>query len=403
MMNPVKTQRPFLLVLALVTVFLSSVQADEVEDAEKEEQARQESFRAGFAAIVDDLNNGSLERFTSAVDPEDMLDRIYGLRLIDQKVKKQFGENIEGSFAGLIQSGVVPKKGVPESGLKVRLLGVESRGTLGRAVVRFDLEKQQFSYHEYDLRLGKNNKVIIVDWTDFLAGMTFSESIGRFLVMQAPSKSALRKLLDFQNVNERELFQFGELMKSARDRRLDRYLEIRNAMHARFQRQRIIVETSVSLAKEVRNRREMVAALQIMAEHFPEEPLYSLMLLDHFFPSKKLAEGSAALQRLSDRLDFEDAAMSARLSAVSLAMGNAADAVAYADVALAHEPTLELAWISAFSARAALSDFAAAVEAASKLEAEFGRDLDPETLGKSQSYAQLLNSPDYKRWREALN
>ena len=72
------------------------------------------------------------------------------------------------------------------------------------------------------------------------------------------------------------------------------------------------------------------------------------------------------------------------------------------NAALALEPTLELAWISAFSAHVALSDFVAAVAAARKLEAEFGRDFDPETLGKIKSYAQLLESGEYKGWRESL-
>jgi hypothetical protein len=368
------------------------------EDAEKEEATRQAAFQSGMQRIVDDLNAGSTDVFINAIDQADLLDRIYGLRLIDQRVKKQIREGLPQSLLRYVTASLP----VTDESVKVTLLGVESRGDRGRAVVRFDLPKTSFNYHEYDLRLNGDGTVIVRDWTDFLDGSLFTESVGQSMVMAAPGKPAARKLLDFANVSENELFQFAELLKAARDRKLDRYLTIRDGMQERFQRQRIVVETNVHLARQVRKRRSMIAGLVIMANYYPDEPLYSLMLLDLYFPTRKYEEAFQALQALSDRLDVDDAAMLARLSATALVMEKPQDAVDYADAALALEPTLELAWISAFSARAALSDFAGAVEAAKKLKAEFGRDFDPTTLGKIQSYAQLLDSSEYKGWRESL-
>ena len=388
--------RHFLLLLVLVTGWSASVWAD--ADAEKEEVARQAAFQSGMQRIVDDLNTGSTDVFVNSIDRADLLDRIFGLRLIDQRIKKQVREDLPQSLLRFVTS-TLPST---EEGVKTKLLGVESRGVRGRAVVRFDLPDSQFNYQEYDLLLNGNGKVIIRDWTDFLDGSLFTESVGQSMVMAAPGKSATRKLLDFTNVSENELFQFAELLKAARDRKLDRYLEIRDGMPERFQRQRIVVETNVHLARQVRKRRQMIAGLVIMAKYFPDEPLYSLMLLDLYFPTRKYEEAFQALQGLSDRLDVDDAAMLARLSATALVMEKPQDAAAYADAALALEPTLELVWISAFSAHVALSDFVAAVAAARKLQAEFGRDFDPETLGKIKSYAQLLESGEYKGWRESL-
>jgi tetratricopeptide (TPR) repeat protein len=232
--------------------------------------------------------------------------------------------------------------------------------------------------------------------------MRYSESVGRALVVAAPSKPALRKLLDFKNPNERELFQFGELLKAARDRRLDRFLEIRDGMGERLQRQRIVVESAVQVARQVRKRRQMIAALQIMAEHFPDEALYSLMLLDFYFPSREYEKALQALQRLDDRLGFPDAAMDARMSATELVMDNPQEASMYADRALELEPGLELAWWSALNVRAKLSDFAGSVEALQRLEGDFEHELGPDALKKNPSYAQLLDSTEYRRWRESL-
>jgi tetratricopeptide (TPR) repeat protein len=201
-------------------------------------------------------------------------------------------------------------------------------------------------------------------------------------------------------VNDRELFQFGELLKSARDRKLDRYLEIHDGLEPRFQRQRIVVESSVQIARKTRKRRQMIAALAIMAEHYPTEPLYSLMLLDYYFPSRKYEEAFLALQLLSDRLDVEDAAMDARLSAAALVMENSQDATAYAEMALEREPGLELAWWSALNARAASSDFAGSVVALQQLEAEFGYKLGPDALQKNPGFAPLIASDEFKGWLE---
>ena len=389
-----------LIISLFFTMLCTGALADEAEDAAQAEARKQEAFRTGVASIVDDLNSGLFDSFIGAINQPDMLDRIYGLRLIDQRIKKQFEGNLEGSWPGLVKGGIVPSRGAPEAGLRFTLLGVESRGDLGRAVVRVDLDNFQFNYFDFDLRLDQRENVVVVDWINFLDGQAFSQDVGTYLVLAQPSKSALRKLLDFSNVSERELFQFGELMKAARDRNLTKFNELRDGIQPRFQRQRIVVESGVRVARDVRRRREMVAALGIMAEHFPEEPLYSLMLLDHYFPQKKFEEGIAALQRLSDRLGVEDAAMDARMSAALLASGNPAEAVDYAELALRREPGLELGWLSALNARNAVGDFAGTVEALTQLEGEFEYDLGPETLEKSRVFGQLMASEEFAAWLE---
>ena len=52
----------------------------------------------------------------------------------------------------------------------------------------------------------------------------------------------------------------------------------------------------------------MRTALIQMANYFPDEPLYSLMLLDYYVPSKMYEEAVAALRRTYDQFEFDDAA-----------------------------------------------------------------------------------------------
>jgi hypothetical protein len=361
---------------------------------EELEAERQALFRGQMESIVADLNRGNFDSFIGAIDQQDMLERIYGLRLIDQQVKKSFAERLEYTWDDIILSGFSSTEGA----FDVKLLGVESRGQRGRAVVRFDLPKFQFGYHEYELRLNDSGRMFIVDWTDYLAGKVFSDAIGESLVMGMPGKPAMRKLLDFRNVSDVELFQFGELLKASRDGKLDRYLEILAQLGERFQRQRVVVETTVSLAKRLRKRREMLAGLDTMANYYPGEPLYALMLLDHYFPQRKYREASDALLGLYRKLGFDDAAMEARLSAAVLVMGNTGDAAAHAGRALQLEPGLELGWWSALNARAALENYEEAVAALTVLAEEYGYELGRDALGRNPMYRGLLASAQYEAW-----
>jgi tetratricopeptide (TPR) repeat protein len=366
------------------------------ETPEELELRRQAAFRDGMQEIVARLNEGSSDRFIAATRQDEMVDRIFGLRLIDQKVKRQFEDDLEYRYEGLINSAFPSG----DEAIRATLLGVESRGDRGRAVVRFDLPDFQFNYHEYELSLDEKNRVVVDDWLDYLQGERFTDGIGMMLVRAAPGQPAVRKLIDFQNVRDSDLFQFTELLKAARDRRADRYVEIINGLDERLRGQRVVVLTSVQLAKQIRNRRMLRTALVEMARYFPDEPLYSLLLLDYYFPARMYEEALRALQRLDDRLGVDDAAMQARLSAATLVMGRAEDANGHADAAVELEPGLELAWWSALRARAAVSDFARAVAALQRLENEFGHQLDRAALERDPGLAGLLDSDEYARWRE---
>ncbi len=388
-MKPTRALLAFLIALLVVPTL-----ADDADDREELELARQQAFRSGFTTIVESLNLGTFDLLVSSINREEFIDRIFGLRLISQTIQRDFRENMQTQFADLVKSGFA----VSEDGVKATLLGIESRGDRGRAVVRFDLPKLQFGYHEYELILDKKNRVIVVDWVDFLRGEGFTDGVGVSLTIALPSKQAMRKLIDYKNVKDSDLFQFTELLKAARDRRADRYIDIINNLSPEMQRQRIVVLTGVQLTKTINSRRMMRTALIQMANHFPEEPLYSLMLLDYYVPSKMYEEAVAALRRTYEQFDFDDAAMEARLSAIVLVMGNSADASALADRAIELEPGLELGWWSALRARVALSNFAGAAEALQQLEQHHGHSLGPEALERDKSFAALLASDEFKTW-----
>lgn len=368
--------------------------ADGHEEAEKLEQQQRQMIQSQFELIVESLNLGSFELFAGSIDKSDFLDRIYGLRLIDQGVKKNFTESMETRFASMVSNGFDG----PKEAVQGVLLGIETRGDRGRAVVRYSLPNLQFSYHEYDLRLDAAGRLIIIDWVDYLRGQRFTDETGTALVQAMPSPRAARKLLTLQHVSESDLFQFTELLKAGRDRKTERYSDIYKNLAPDIQRQRVVVLMHVSLSRAVNNRRFLRQSLIEVHKYFPDEPLFALMLLDYTVPTKRYAEAIAGLQSAYKKLGFDDAAMEARISAITLVNGNSADAAAYAERAVLMEPSLELGWWSALRARAAISDFPGAVEALQQLEEHHGHTLGSAELERDKSFAALLASEEFKTW-----
>jgi len=396
-MNRLTTARAVWPVLGLLALAGPATgQVDPEAEARAEEQ-RRESFRAGMAEIVEDLNGGSFERFINAIDQPDMLERIFGLRLINPKIKQQFAEQFEYSIEPMVRSSFANES----AGERAVLLRVDSRGDQGVALVRYDLPGLQFDYHEYELRLDKKGRLVIVDWIGFLWGERFSDGVGASLVAALPSASAVRKLVDIRNISESQIFQVTELLKAGRDMRADKFFEIREALPPELRRQRVVVIEAVHLSKTIGNRRLLRQALIDVAEYFPNDPLYSLMLLDYYFPTRQYDAAWEALERLETRLGVEDAAMQARLSATALVLDRAGDAAAHAERAVEMDPAVELGWWSLLRAAAVSGEYGRAIAAIDRLNADFGHALDANALGRDPAFSRLIASAEFRDWAAA--
>lgn len=372
---------------------------DDVDAREQEEQARQQAFRDGMAAIVDDLNRGSFKRLVAAIDTDEMLEAIYGLRLIDQRMKRDFSERMEDplQFEGFIASQY---RAEAEEGIRARLLMVESRGERGRAVVRFDMPYFQANYIEYDLKLRGRNDMQVLDWTDYGWGHVFTDRMGLAMISQQPNPNAARKLVDYPAVQEAEVFQVMEVLKATRDYKFDRYWQIVDAMQEQLKRQRVVWKLGLDATREARKRRDQRRVLEGIDRYYPEDVLFSLSLLDYYFPDRQYEKAYEALVRVRDELGVDDALTNARLSSALLVMDRTDEALELADKAIVQEPELELGWWSLFRAQVMKGDFDAAVGSLETLVGRFGHKLDAETLAKDPDLRGFAASEAFRTWQE---
>lgn len=393
--------RPLAIAVLVLFAWAAHAQTD-FEALEREEAERAQAFRDGFGEIIAELNRGSFDRFVNAIDRSAMLDRIFGLRLIDQKMKRDFREQMNDPirFAGFISSSYQEEM---KDGIKAKLLVVESRGDRGRAVVRFDMPYFQANYIEYDLKLHDGNRLEILDWTDYGWGHVFSDRMGLAMVQAQPNPNAARKLVDFPSVQQSQVFQLMEVLKATRDRKFDRLFEIIDTLDPEMRRQRVVWKLSLDATRQARKRRDQRNALVAIDEYYPNDVLFALPLLDYYFPDRQFQKAYDALVRVRDKLRIDDALTNARLSAALLVMNDIDEANAMADKAVGQEPDLELGSWSQFRARIAAGRFADALEPASRLTTQFGHQLDADTLSKDPSMRDFVRSAEYQRWRADAN
>lgn len=389
-----------LLLCNLLLCGMPAYSVEELDERELQEARLQQKFQDDMRKIVDDLNKGSFDRLVLAINENDMLDRFFGLRLIDPRQKREFREKMKerNNFPEFIEAAY---KEEAKDGIRAHLLLVESRGERGRAVVRFDMAHFQFNYIEYELRIGSWNKLNVVDWKDYFWGHQFSDRVGLSLVQEQPNKNAVRKLIDFSNVRERQVFQVMEVLKAARDYNFDRFFEIYDSLDVSLQRQRDVLVAGLDAARIARKRRSQRKLLMAVAEFYPNDPLFSLSLLDYYFPDKQFEKAHDALIRVKNTLRIDDAVTKARLSSTTLVMGQLEDAIALADQATEQEPQLELGWWAALRARVAAEDYVKAIVALEQLQSQFGHSLDAEALAKDPSLERFSRSDEYKTWLAA--
>jgi hypothetical protein len=356
--------------------------------------AAADPMRAAFQRVIDDFNNNNLDTLVAAVDQEAMLDSIFEDRLISQNVRSQF----RGSFAGRLEQMFVSAFPATDEEILGRIVGFNRNGDRATCVVRYNLPRYQFMYHEFQLRGGRGQGVVIEDWIDFNSGEQFTDSVGDSLVMALPGQSETRALLSPLQLDDAQVFQVSELLKSARDKKAKRYFEILDGLGDRVKSHHVIALTSVHVAQQGRDGLKYRAALETLAQNYANEPLFASMLLDYYLPNGDFESAMQAMLRLGNRLGEPDAALKARMATLALILGDTEQADTYAEAAVEAEPELELGWWAVLRTRTAQEKYAEAVQALTVLERQFGHKLRTTALENDSILATLLDTDEFKAW-----
>lgn len=376
---------------AALMVFMWSLSA--LADVEADE------FRSQFEGIIQGLNDNSFDRFHRATEKNDMTARIYADRFIEPDVKKAFVNDFSGSVEQMFSSSFPKSK----TDILGTLIDFQFEGSEGRAIVRYSISGYRYAFHVYDLRLDGKGRLNIVDWLDYYQGNRFSDEAGDALVMAMPSRAATRKMLANKDLSDADVFQASELFKSVRDNKPDRFFQIYDGLDEALLKEKVVIRQNLSLSLLVRDRARIASAVRIVVEMYPDDPLYSQRLTEYYITTRQYEKAIDALVRLQERLGVKDGATESLKASAALALGNTAQAEAYALQATVVEPSLELGWWSLLRARTRAQDYSGATEVLARLEDDFGHTLDPQKLRKDRFLKVLADKQEYLDWRATRN
>jgi hypothetical protein len=202
-----------------------------------------------------------------------------------------------------------------------KIISFEGQGGAARAIVRYAASGYRYSYHSYDLVMGKG-RLRIVDWFDYYQAAWFSEVAGNELLRAMPGQAAVRSVLELSNPTEGQLFQVGELLKAVRDQNPRRYFQIHDGLEESLQREPYVVVLNFQYCRLIGDPARLGAAVAALVDSFPGEALHSLSLGEYYVSRRLFEQAIVEYDRFEGALGFKDGVSEVFKATSAMAVGD---------------------------------------------------------------------------------
>ncbi len=357
--------------------------------------AANQSFEARFESIVDQFNQGSKEEFIEALDIDAILRRAFDGLDLDPAVRSRFANNVIRGKKNIVSSFV---RRTPE-GSYTKLLNVRVNGDKATALLRYDLGRIGYGYHQYELVRDDEGNIRIVDWLDYTAGRTYSDMLRQSVVTYDPTELSVRGLVKSYDGSDESYARLAELMQAVRDKDFNSYHRIEPSLDRRLKHSLFMHLLNCDVGKMSRDQNRYNDAYRALENNFGDNPALALMLMNYRLSKGDFDDLGQSLRQLQQAFGVRDAAVLLLMSRAALGARHTDDAAVLADEAISIEPQLESAYWAAINAHVLLQHYSFAVSTARSLEDQFDKSLERELFEKSGRYANFVKSPQYEQWQ----
>ncbi|MEE8344279.1 MAG: hypothetical protein V3R35_03020 [Woeseiaceae bacterium] len=357
--------------------------------------ATDQSFEARFESIVDQLNQGSKEEFIEDLDVDAILQRAFDGLDLDPGVRSRFANNVIRGKKNIVSSFV---RRTPE-GSYTKLLKVTVNGDKATALVRYDLGRLGYGYHQYELVRDDAGNIKIIDWLDYTAGRTYSDMLRQSVVTYDPTEASVRGLVKSYDGNDKSYARLAELMQAVRDKDFSSYKRIEPSLDRSLRYSLFMHLLNCDIGKMSRDQNQYNNAYRKLENNFGDNPALALMLMNYRISKGDFDDLGDSLRQLQQAFGVRDAAMLLLMSRAALGSRHTDDAAVLADEAISIEPQLESAYWAAINAHVLLQHYSFAVSTARSLEDQFDQSLERELFEKNGRYANFVKSPQYEQWQ----
>jgi hypothetical protein len=353
------------------------------------------AFEDSIEAIVEQMNAGSSQAFSDAVDTDALLHRVFDGLEIDEKLKSGFSQTIRRSKNQLGENIIRSMA----AGSYAKVLTVDQNGDKATALVRYDYGNRGLGYHAYELGKDGAGNVRIVDWLDYLVGSRYSDALRLSAVSFEPTAASVRGLVPEHHGSDDEYARFAEVILAYRSKEFQKFYNASASLSLGLRRTRFMHLLTCQVSKMTGDQNLYINAYRELSKNFGNDPTVVLSLLSYYFSKGDYEEVMTSLRLLQQEFGVRDAALLSMMSRTALGMRNAEEAAVLADEAISIEPGLEAPYWAAIAAHVALNHHNIAVITAKSLEEQFGKSLTREQFENNGLYREFVNSPEFKEWQ----
>ncbi len=353
------------------------------------------AFEDNMEAIVHQINEGSGQAFSDAMDVDALLDRVFQGLEIGERTKAGFSQQIRRSKNQLGEN-IIRK--IPE-GSYAKLLNVRQEDDKAFALVRYDTGNLRFGYHEYELVKDDSGNIRIVDWLDYLDSYQYSAALRLSVVTHEPTAASVRSLVPEHQGSDEDYARFAEVISAYRKKDYQKFYSESATLSRRLRRTRFMHLLTCLVSRMTRDKNLYNDAYRALSNNFSDDPTIAMTLIPYFFSKGDSDKAMESQRLLQEGLGVRDGALLALMSRTALGLRNADEASILADEAISTEPTLESAYWAAIDAHVTLSHHSFAVMTAKSLEDQFGKSIERERFENSSMYGNFVESPQYKQWQ----
>lgn len=350
-----------------------------------------EEYMRGF---ISDLNNHDITAFKKRLDLDAFVNRVYSGGVLDTKYKHRYKQ---GMVDGMDNASKLLVTLMPAHGY-AKLIRIKKGNTFDKALVRFDLGDNGYSFR--DLYIDKSTKKIqrIIDWYDYTYGQKFSDYNRQFLALGSPDVSVITKILNITRNRKKDVDGLLQLIKTLETKNKEQALKIYMGFDSSFRKIRSVILMSYSIASRIGSSELYRITLSDLGKYHGNEASLNFVLIDHYIFEKQYDKALSAINKFMKEIGGNDAALLGLKANIHVVKEDCRTAIKVSKIALDTENNFEEPHWTLLDCYVSEKQYNNAVKVMNKIENTFNMVFNVDILKEDPSYLAFMETETFKKW-----
>lgn len=344
--------------------------------------------------FIDGINNRDESAFYKIFNIDAFVEKVFSENVLNANYKKGYKQGLKRGFENSSKLLVTL---MPDNGY-AKLIRLRKGNSFDKALVRFDLGDNGYSFREFIIDKRINSDKRIYDWYDYTYGQKFSEYNRNILAIASPNRSIIKKILNLKNNRKKDIDNLLLLIKTLKTKDAGQALKLYKGFDESFRKIRSIILISYSIASRIGSNELYRITLSDLGKYHGDEASLNFVLIDHYYYQKKYDKAISAIDTFMQEVGKDDAALIALKANLYSVSGNCNKAVALSREALRYEVRFEEPYWVMLNCHVNDNQYEDAVKIMSDIENKFNIVFDINVLQKDAAYNQFMGTSVFKNW-----